>query len=162
LARSLFTSGATKRLTPKADVLRELYLKSGNLCAFPGCRSVMLSAKGDFIGQVCHIYVSHRSRRVQWAPLQSKANRRRAACFGNLMLMCYPHHKETDDVGTYAVARLQEMKATHEAKFTNVIRKMQMSVKDQTERGRILPQRRCRELVRSLGGTFPKANWKKQ
>ena len=42
-----------KRLQPKGNTLRELFLKSGNLCAFPGC--LMMDPEGNFIGEVCHI-----------------------------------------------------------------------------------------------------------
>src|ERR1039458_9948296 len=37
-----------KRLEPKKEVLRELFLKSGNLCAFPGCERLMLNIEGVF------------------------------------------------------------------------------------------------------------------
>ena len=30
-----------KRLAPKQAVLRELYMKSGNECAFPGCTNAV-------------------------------------------------------------------------------------------------------------------------
>jgi hypothetical protein len=44
-----------KRLTPTKDTLRELYLKSGNRCAFPGCHKALFNSKGVFVGQICHI-----------------------------------------------------------------------------------------------------------
>lgn len=44
-----------KRLKPTVEVLRELYLKSGNQCAFPGCYYAMVDDNGNFIGQICHI-----------------------------------------------------------------------------------------------------------
>ena len=40
-----------KRLKPTVEVLRELYLKSGNQCAFPGCYNAMVDDNGNFIGQ---------------------------------------------------------------------------------------------------------------
>ena len=46
---------APKRLAPTSEVARELYLKSGNQCAFPGCEKVMINSEGTFIGQICHI-----------------------------------------------------------------------------------------------------------
>jgi hypothetical protein len=107
----------------------------------------MMSAKGDFIGQVCHIEAAEFNG-PRFNPKQTEEERRG---FGNLMLMCYPHHKETDDAGTYPVARLQEMKATHEAKFTDVVRKMQMSVEDQTKKDRILPPKTMSKLNKALG-----------
>jgi hypothetical protein len=44
-----------KRKAPDKDTLRELYLKSGNQCAFPACTRVMLNKDGVFVGQICHI-----------------------------------------------------------------------------------------------------------
>ena len=45
----------TKRLPPKLDVLRELYLKSGNQCAFPTCSERIIDSEGSLIGEICHI-----------------------------------------------------------------------------------------------------------
>ena len=53
-----------KRLAPTADTLRELFLKSGNLCAFPACGKLMMNAEGVFIGQVCHIEAAEEGRRA--------------------------------------------------------------------------------------------------
>lgn len=36
----------------------------------------------------------------------------------NLLFMCYRHHKETDEVIEYPVARLRKIKEDHELKFT--------------------------------------------
>ena len=44
-----------KRLAPLHKTLRELYLKSGNWCAFPECQRLMMNSNGNFIGQVAHI-----------------------------------------------------------------------------------------------------------
>jgi hypothetical protein len=35
--------------------------------------------------------------------------------YANLMFFCYPHHIATNDVSVYTVAKLKEMKRTHEA-----------------------------------------------
>ncbi len=44
-----------KRLTPEGETLRKVFLKCGNLCAFPRCAALMMDADGTFIGQACHI-----------------------------------------------------------------------------------------------------------
>ena len=36
----------------------------------------------------------------------------------NLMLMCHPHHRETNDVARYPFADLKRMKAAHERRFS--------------------------------------------
>ncbi len=42
-------------MKPEKDKLRELYLKSGNQCAFPACNNLMMNKDGDFVVVVCHI-----------------------------------------------------------------------------------------------------------
>lgn len=43
------------RKAPRISTLRRLFALSGNECAFPECKNVLINTKGDFIGQVCHI-----------------------------------------------------------------------------------------------------------
>jgi hypothetical protein len=43
------------RLTPKPEVLRELYLLSGNNCAMPGCANSIIDSAGVVVGHICHI-----------------------------------------------------------------------------------------------------------
>ena len=103
------------RLAPKGETLRELFLKSGNLCAYPGCGHLMMNEKGIFVGQVCHIEAAEEGgERFNSAMTNEK---RRAAT--NLMLMCYAHHQETNDVAKFPVNRLQQFKADHEKRFSN-------------------------------------------
>lgn len=104
------------RWKPLSKTVRELYLKSGNLCAFPGCTQVMMNATGVFVGQVCHIEAAE-LKGPRFNPKMSNEERRGAA---NLLLMCYPHHKITDDVKRYTVAVMRKMKADHEKRFTDV------------------------------------------
>jgi hypothetical protein len=110
-----------KRKKPTPETLRELFLKSGNQCAFPGCSHLMMNKEGVFIGQVCHIEAAEEGgERFN----ENMTDDERAA-FPNLMLMCYPHHQVTNDVDAYPVPRLQAMKADHEAKFADVARAME-------------------------------------
>lgn len=37
--------------------------------------------------------------------------------YGNLLILCYPHHIKTNDVGEYSVECLSQMKRTHEQLF---------------------------------------------
>jgi hypothetical protein len=104
-----------KRKAPDKDTLRELYLKSGNQCAFPECTRVMLNKAGVFVGQMCHIEAAEEEGE-RFNPAMSDEER---AAFPNLMLMCYDHHVITNDVDTYTVPVLRAMKAAHEAKFTD-------------------------------------------
>lgn len=88
-----------KRLTPLPDTLRELFLKSGNLCAFPNCKALMMDADGVFIGQVCHIEAAEEGGK-RFNSSISNEERRTAS---NLMLMCYEHHQVTNDEKKYPV-----------------------------------------------------------
>jgi hypothetical protein len=118
-----------KRLTPKPDTLRELYLKSGNQCAFPGCYHVIVDAAGRVVGEICHIEAAM-SGGERFNPNMTNEERR---SFENLMLMCHDHHIETNDVRAYPVDRLQDIKAKHEANFTNIVERLRETIIDETE-----------------------------
>jgi|694.fasta_scaffold58807_1 hypothetical protein len=105
-----------QRLQPKGETLRELYLKSGNQCAYPDCTRLMIDSEGTFIGQVCHIEAAEEGGE-RFNESQTNEERRQ---FANLMLMCYEHHVKTDDGQKYTVEVLREMKKAHEAKFTDI------------------------------------------
>jgi hypothetical protein len=83
-----------KRLQPKGEVLRELYLRSGNVCAFPDCERLMLNREGVFVGQLCHIEAAEEGGE-RFNKLMTNEDRR---AFKNLILMCYDHHTVTNDV----------------------------------------------------------------
>jgi hypothetical protein len=104
-----------KRLEPTHPTKRELYLKSGNRCAFPNCEQLIMAADGSFIAQICHIEAAE-PHGERFNPNMSNEQRRSAS---NLMLMCYPHHVATNNVSIYSVDRLRQMKAAHEALHTN-------------------------------------------
>jgi hypothetical protein len=118
-----------KRLTPKGETLREVFLKSGNLCAFPGCGRLMMDADGTFIGQVCHIEAAEENGERFNAAMTNEARRQAA----NLMLMCYEHHQKTNDVAVYTEAKLKQMKADHEKRFSNPDRAILEKLTDWTE-----------------------------
>jgi hypothetical protein len=119
---------APKRLQPTYEALRELFLKSGNLCAFPDCNRLMMDQKGVFIGQVCHIEAAEPGG-PRFNPDQTNEDRR---AFENLVLMCYEHHKVTDDEQTYPVVKLVEIKRFHEGKYSDPGRVMLAELGDWT------------------------------
>ena len=101
------------RLAPKTEALRALFARSGNRCAYPGCTSPLINDRNQFIAQVCHIEAAvEGGERFNFD--QTDEQRRG---YANLILLCYPHHIETNEVETYPVARLWEMKAAHEGRF---------------------------------------------
>lgn len=117
-----------KRLAPTRDTLRELYLKSGNRCAFPGCKKSLFNIKGVFVGQICHIEAAEPGGE-RFNKKQTNEQRRAPA---NLVLMCYDHHVETDDVEKFPVAAMVRIKTEHEKKFSDVVGTMLMTVTDHT------------------------------
>lgn len=101
------------RLTPRADILRALFARSGNQCAFSGCSQPLVNQKNKFIGQVCHIEAASPGGE-RFNPSQTDEERRD---YNNLLLMCYPHHIETNDENDYTVEKLLKIKTEHEEKF---------------------------------------------
>ncbi|MCR9189760.1 MAG: hypothetical protein NXH96_13305 [Alteromonadaceae bacterium] len=101
------------RLSPKLETLRALFARSGNQCAFPGCTHPLVNGDNLFIAQVCHIEAAS-SGGERFNPESDDEYRR---SYENLILLCHPHHIETDDVDRYPVEKLKEMKLNHEQLF---------------------------------------------
>jgi len=101
------------RLAPRPEVLRALFARSGNRCSFPGCPTPLINEKHQFIAQVCHIEAAEDGGE-RFNRSQTDEQRR---SYENLILLCYPHHVETDDVGLYSAERLREIKHEHEQVF---------------------------------------------
>lgn len=101
------------RLAPKTEVLRALFARSGNQCAFPGCTQKIINSKNKFIAQVCHIEAALEGGE-RFNAASSDEYRR---SYENLLILCYPHHIETNDVEEYSVERLLKIKIDHEQLF---------------------------------------------
>jgi hypothetical protein len=99
------------RIAPSRETLIALFAKSGNSCAFPGCTHELITSRNLFVGQICHIEAANVGG-PRFNPNMTDEERR--AC-GNLVLLCYKHHRETDDVTFFDVATLIQMKQSHEA-----------------------------------------------
>jgi hypothetical protein len=123
-------SEKAKRLSPTPETLRELFLKSGNFCAYPNCTHLMMNVDGVFIGQICHIEAAVEGGE-RFNELMTNEERR---AFSNLMLMCYAHHQVTNDIDEYDAPKLQKMKAEHEGRFASPESLMLQKFEDQTER----------------------------
>lgn len=101
------------RLAPKLETIRALFARSGNQCAFPGCIHPLVNDKQKFIGQVCHIEAAM-PEGERYNPEQNDEQRR---SYENLLILCYQHHIETDEVEEYPVEAMIKMKREHEANF---------------------------------------------
>lgn len=111
---------APKRLNPKKNTLRELYLLSGNQCAYGGCAEPILTAEGTLHGDVAHI----RGALPQSARFDPTMTNERRRAADNLLLLCKLHHADIDNrdlAEKYPVEFVEAMKATHEAKFQKAI-----------------------------------------
>jgi hypothetical protein len=96
------------------NTLKLLLARSGNQCAFPGCQHPVFNDEGLFIAQLCHIEgVAPLSQRHNINKSDKETN-----SYENLLFLCYRHHIETDNVKMYPVEKLIEIKALHEAKFS--------------------------------------------
>jgi len=101
------------RLAPTIDVVRALFARCGNQCAFPECKQALVNPKNQFIGQICHIEAAMPGGE-RYNENQKDEQRR---SYENLILLCYPHHIETNDVNEYTVEKLQQFKFQHESLF---------------------------------------------
>lgn len=100
------------RLAPTKETLIALFAKSGNVCAFPGCTHELVTSRNLFVGQICHIEAANPGGQ-RFNP-KSRDEERRS--FENLLLLCYRHHKETDDIAAFDTEVLRAMKHRHESK----------------------------------------------
>lgn len=105
--------------SPSPSTLKSLGAVCGNVCAFPGCIAPIFDTVHEkLLGEVCHIEADGvkgpRYRKEQPEPERQG--------FGNLILMCQPHHTIIDDpatVGTYTVEVLKGYKRDHEGRSQN-------------------------------------------
>jgi hypothetical protein len=108
-----------KRLTPKPDVLRELYLLSGNNCAMPDCDSLIIDSRGVVLGHVCHIEAAMPDG-ARFNANMTNEDRRAGE---NLVLMCGGHHAQIDSKQyetKYNLEKVRKIKHDHEARFKGI------------------------------------------
>lgn len=120
-------------------IKRLLFERSGNECAFPGCRTLLITSEGSFIGHICHI-----EHIAQWNPRYSP--NRQAADFDrpdNLIVLCPTHHTLVDsDASLYSADWLRRVWADHTQRVESSAAKAALS----------------REEVKKLGTvSFPQA-----
>lgn len=104
--------------------LRILFQKSGNRCAFPNCWRLLTAEASALdpvvnIGEVAHIVAEQPDGPRGESPLTHEERNR----YDNLVLLCHQHHQLIDDQPqTYTVARLAEMRRTHEERVEKALR----------------------------------------
>jgi hypothetical protein len=91
---------------PKQAVIKRLFARSGNQCAFPKC-SVEIVQGDTVVGKICHIKAASPND-----PRQTASERHG---YDNLLLLCANHHTIIDDdPEAYTVDRLVKMKRDQE------------------------------------------------
>jgi hypothetical protein len=93
-----------------AALKRELFAQSGNQCAFPGCKTVLLTTEGIFIGEVCHIEAL--------VPGGPRYNPNRSDeelhSLNNFIVLCPNHHRHVDSYPfVYSGDTLREFWSDH-------------------------------------------------
>ena len=119
----------TRRLTPKSDVLRQLYLLSGNQCAMPDCDHVIIDGNGVVLGHVCHI----RAAMPDGARFDGSMTNEQRREVENLVLMCGGHHTQIDSKSyeeTYTLSVVTKIKTDHEGKFKGVGSSLRKAFRD--------------------------------
>ncbi|WP_433063012.1 NB-ARC domain-containing protein [Dactylosporangium sp. CS-033363] len=95
---------------------RKLFQRSGDMCAFPGCRTALTAAASGAdrlvaLGEMAHI-VADSPNGPRGASVLTKAERDR---YENLVLLCGLHHELIDSQpSTWTVEVLHAVKAAHE------------------------------------------------
>ena len=116
------------RLAPTETTIKVLFALSGNRCAFPGCSHSLVNDSGQVVSQVAHIK-GVKPKAARFDPLADAEDLRQPE---NLLILCYAHHRETDDEAIFTVARMREMKATHERRFGGVVSGLRAELTDLT------------------------------
>lgn len=106
----------------------------------------MFNSKGVFVGQICHIEAAEPSGQ-RFNKHQTNEQRRHPS---NLVLMCYDHHVETNDVLKFPVDRMKRIKEEHEKLFSDVVGSMLQTVKDHTTLTDPLFAKNLKKLDRAL------------
>lgn len=92
-----------------------LWAKSGNRCAICRAELVLAATEADpvcVVGEECHI----QARAPGGPRFDPDLSANAVDDLPNLILLCAVHHKMVDDqVATYTVEKLRDLKATHEA-----------------------------------------------
>ena len=117
------------RRNPTEQTLKMLYLRSGNLCAFPECEHPIFDDNNLYVAQLCHIKAALPNG-PRFDRGQSEEDRRN---IDNLLLMCHRHHKVTDDTKKYTVEKMYEIKRKHEAQYSEEGRRVSRNMIRQIE-----------------------------
>jgi hypothetical protein len=96
---------------PTIKTVKLLFARSGNICAFPGCKNPIVEDSGTVTGQICHIIAKSSKGPRYNANLSEKEKND----YNNLILLCTRHHQIVDkNPSEYTSEVLIEIKKIHE------------------------------------------------
>lgn len=126
--RSAASDKPIEHRVPTPGTVRQLY-GTAFACAKPGCRVELYTVNADTGRQVLNSHVAHIHARCEggprWEPAMSEADNRDV---GNLLLLCFPHAWEIDQVpDEYPAEMLRAWKRDQLADFERAHRSWQIS-----------------------------------
>ena len=114
------------RKQPIYNILRILYARSGNECAYPGCTHPLFNDENEYIANLCHIEAASEGG-PRYNINQTDDERRSEK---NLLFMCYRHHVESNKLSKQDMISI---KTTHEKLFSEKQRSISSEMLKQIE-----------------------------
>ncbi|MBL6445683.1 DUF4263 domain-containing protein [Fulvivirga sp. 29W222] len=112
-----------KRLLINNKAKKDLFVKSGNRCAFPDCQQELLVNGNTFLGEIVHIE-SYSPAGPRYNPTNSVNE---IFNISNLILLCPNHHRIIDaSPEIYTIEKLKRFKEGNESIFENKPRKFEL------------------------------------
>ncbi|RZD84765.1 hypothetical protein [Streptomyces albidoflavus] len=147
--------GTTKnRRTPLPDVARQLFVFSGNECAWgdPNCTTRLVTAEDGWVGEIAHIIGAEptSARHEEWDGKDVDDLRH----FSNLILLCKVHARNIDDKnsrGEFTVEHLRAVKERHEAPYRYGLEQLEAEFRDAVAGNLVIPATTMRRYFRWEG-----------
>ncbi|MFE6548231.1 hypothetical protein ACFVHS_07480 [Streptomyces sp. NPDC057746] len=130
------------RRKPLPDVARQLFVFSGNECAWgdPNCTTRLVTAEDGWVGEIAHIIGAEptSARHEEWDGKDVDDLRH----FSNLILLCKVHARNIDDKNSrdeFTVEYLRAVKERHEAPYRYGLEQLEAEFKDAVAGNTVTP-----------------------
>jgi hypothetical protein len=130
------------RKRPLPDVARQLFVFSGNECAWgdPNCTQRLVTAENGWVGEIAHIIGAEpgSARHEEWDGKDVNDLRD----FSNLMLLCEVHGKNIDDTNSraeFTVEYLRAVKERHEKPYRYGVQQLEAAFTDTVAANTVVP-----------------------